>query len=253
MIRGVKGVMFGVRGFSTSALNASRQYKSVVNRQLGNKTELAVGDLRPAKLWVSKDISAYPKYPYGEARIFKRSDRGLYGGQVIEFGNQVSEMGNRSRRSWLPNVINKSLWSVSLNKMIKMKMTTRVLRTITKEGGLDNYITKEKEARIKELGIFGWNLKYDILRAREAAERPPSFEVVNGVKVYHRGTYNGKEVSVIVGKRALLRELFPAVKENSVNELAFAKFNTARASKSFEDILAECERLQVDLSKVVQV
>lgn len=245
-----RGVIKGVRSFSTTVCAGARQYKSVVNRQLKVKKDLKVGDPRPFKLWVPKEISKYPEYPYGEARIFKRSDKGLYGGQVIAFGNKVSEMGNRSRRSWLPNVITKSLWSSALNRMIKMKMTARVLRTITKEGGLDNYLTKEKEARIKELGLFGWKLKYDVLRAREEAARPPAYEIIDGVKVYYQGEYQGKPIKLIHGKRRLLRELFPVAKENTVEELSFSSFNTKFANKSIPEILQECERLKVDLSAV---
>lgn len=245
-----RGVKNAVRSFSTSVSASARAYKSVVNRQLKEKKDLQVGDARPHKLWVPKDISKYPEYPYGEARIFKRSDRGLYGGQVIAFGNKVSEMGNRSRRSWLPNVITKSLWSSALNRMLKMKMTARVLRTITKEGGLDAYVTKEKEARVKELGLFGWKLRYDILKAREDAAKPLAYEILDGVKVYYQGEYQGKQIKLTHGKRRLLKELFPAVKNNTVGELPFAKFNTKYASKSIADILKECERLQLDLSSV---
>lgn len=243
----------GIRNFSTSIIANSRVYKSVVNRQLKQQPDFKVGDLRPNKLWIPKEISKYPAYPYGESRIFKRSDRGLYGGQVVSFGNKVSEMGNRSRRSWLPNVITKSLWSQSLNKVIKMKLTARVLRTITKEGGLDNYLTKDKEARIKELGIFGWNLRYDVLKARQEAAKPPAYEIVSKddnvtVKVYFKGTYEGKEVQLTIGKRRLLRKLFPVVKLNTVGNLPYDVFAMSRQGKTFDDLLKECESLKVDLS-----
>lgn len=243
----------GVRAFSTSVSCNARAYKSVVNRQLKQKPEYKVGDVRPNRLWVPKEVSKYPEYPYGEARIFKRADRGLYGGQVITFGNKISEMRNHNRRTWLPNVVVKTLWSAALNRMIKMRLTARVLRTITKEGGLDNYVTKDKAARVKELGIFGWHLRYDVLRAREAAARPPAYEVVkkedgSEVKVFYRGEYLGAPIQLTVGKRKLLEKLYPAVKLNTVGELKFGQFNVPRATKSVEEILNECEALKVDLS-----
>lgn len=243
----------GVRAFSTSLGNNARAYKSVVNRQLKQKPEYKVGDARPNRLWIPKEVSKYPEYPYGEARIFKRADRGLYGGQVITFGNKVSEMGNRNRRTWLPNVVVKSLWSSALNRVIKMRVTARVLRTITKEGGLDNYVTKDKPARVKELGIFGWRLRYDILRAREAAARPAAFEIVkkedgSEVKVFYKGEYFGAPIQLTIGKRKLLEKLYPAVKLNTVGELKFGQFNVPRATKSVEEILKECESLKVDLT-----
>lgn len=249
-----KNAQRGIREFSTSMYNGAKSYKSVVNRQLKQTPEYKVGDVRPHKLWVPKEINKYPAYPYGEARIFKRSDRGLYGGQVIGFGNKISEMGNHNRRSWLPNVITKSLWSSALNRVIRMRLTTRVLRTITHEGGLDNYVTKEKEARIKELGLYGWRLRYDVLKAREEAQRAPHFEIIknaNGedVKVYYNGEYSGSSIKLTIGKRKLLEQLFPVVKLNTVEPLRFGEFNVKYASKSIEEILKECESFKVDLTK----
>lgn len=243
----------GIRNFSTSAANNARTYKSVVNRQLKKTPEYKVGDVRPARLYIPNEVKKYPEYPYGEARIFKRSDRGLYGGQVIGFGNKISEMRNHARRSWLPNVITKSLWSESLNSVIKMKLTARVLRTITHEGGLDNYLTKDKEARIKELGIFGWRLRYDVLKARELSARPPLYEVIKTedgkeIKVYYKGEYLGSSIQLTIGKRKLLEQLFPVVKLNTVSDLSFGKFNVERSTKSIEEILKECESLKVDLT-----
>ncbi|AWU78360.1 uncharacterized protein C5L36_0E04150 [Pichia kudriavzevii] len=251
-----RGVIKGVRGFSTTVCSSARAYKSVVNRQLKKTPEYKVGDPRSPRLWVPKEISKYPAYPYGESRLFKRSDRGLYGGQVVSFGNKVSEMGNRSRRSWLPNAIVKSLWSESLNKVIKMRLTARVLRTITKEGGLDNYLTKDKQARIKELGLFGWRLRHDVLKARALAKLPPRYQVFkkedgSEVKVYFDGEYQGQPVKLTIGKRKLLQQLFPAVKNNTVGNLSFASFNVGRANKDIGEIMAECEKLNVDLKNYI--
>lgn len=43
-------------------------------------------------------------------------------------------------------------------------MTTRVLRTIDKCGGLDAYVLGDKTARIKELGMLGWSLRWRVMR-----------------------------------------------------------------------------------------
>lgn len=246
----INRVIGSVRLFSTSAINNARAYRNVVNRQLKKPVEYQIGDIRNNRLWVPKEVSKYPAYPYGESRIFKRSDRGLFGGQVITTGNKVSEMGNRTRRTWLPNVISKNLWSSALNRMIKMKLTARVLRTITKEGGLDNYVTKEKEARIKELGIFGWKLRHDILKAREISNKPLPYKFEGEYKVYYEGTYKGEEIKLIRGKREILKKLFPYVKLNSPEGYSFSTFNIAHCKKSYEELVKECESLNVDLSEV---
>ena len=57
-----------------------------------------------------------------------------------------------------------------------IKITAAVMRTIRKCGGLDEYLLGDKPARIKELGLFGWQLRWRVLntptmKARLAEER----------------------------------------------------------------------------------
>ncbi len=243
------------RSFSTSSSTSARQYKTVVSRLVRKGEEYKEGDKKPWYLRVPEEKPRYPPYPYGEALFFKRSDRGLYGGQERGSGYQVSEMGNRTPRSWLPNVVTKRLWSEALNKTIKIRLTSRVLRTITKEGGLDNYLTKEKSARIKELGLFGWHLRYDVLKARENANRPLNYTVRKSstgenVRVFYSGTYSGEPIQLTVGRRKLASLLFPVVKDHTTQPLSFAMFGVQHAKTSFEDLLKECEKYKVDLSSV---
>ncbi len=47
----------------------------------------------------------------------------------------------------------------------------RALRTIDKEGGLDNYLLGEKPARIKELGMGGWLLRWRIMNTNHVRRR----------------------------------------------------------------------------------
>jgi large subunit ribosomal protein L28 len=118
-----------------------------------------------------------PEYPYGAPTLYKQSRYGLYGEQRIRFGNNVSTKGkNKSRRSWRPNILNKRLFSKALNRHVQIRVSSRVLRTIDKLGGLDEYLLGEKETRIRELGESGWWLRWAIMQTstikkRFAAER----------------------------------------------------------------------------------
>lgn len=38
------------------------------------------------------------------------------------------------------------------------------MRTIRKSGGLDNYLLDDRPGRVKELGIFGWQLKWEVMQ-----------------------------------------------------------------------------------------
>ena len=78
---------------------------------------------------------------------------------------------------WRPNVHNKKLWSNHLGRFVQVKVVARVLRTIDKLGGLDEYLVgNDSPARIKDLGVTGWALRWRVMqtkgyRDRAAAER----------------------------------------------------------------------------------
>lgn len=118
-----------------------------------------------------------PPYPHGPTRWFRQSRLGLYGGQRIQFGNNVSEeFKTKTRRSWHPNILTRRLFSKALNRHVQVRVSARVLRTIDKLGGLDEYLLGEKAARIKQLGESGWWLRWAIMQThtvknRFAAER----------------------------------------------------------------------------------
>jgi large subunit ribosomal protein L28 len=137
---------------------------------------------RPNSLHIEKNdpelvADTVPAYPYGPRQWYKQSDKGLYGTSRIQFGNNVSpKFSTKTRRTWQPNVVRKRLWSHALNRSVQIRVQTRVLRTIDKVGGLDEYLLGEKEGRIKELGLTGWWLRWAIMqtphiKARRARER----------------------------------------------------------------------------------
>lgn len=77
----------------------------------------------------------------------------------------------KTRRYWRPNVHLKRLWSESLGSFVKIRITTRVLRTVDKCGGLDEYLLGEKTQRIKELGMGGWKLRWRIMQTEKVKAR----------------------------------------------------------------------------------
>lgn len=120
---------------------------------------------------ISKDPHI-PDYPYGDHALFKQANKGLYGEQMIQFGNNVSrKTETKTRRKWTPNVLSKSLYSVALKKRIKLKVTANVMKTIDREGGLDEYLLKDSVQRIKELGPTGWALRWTLMQKPEVIDR----------------------------------------------------------------------------------
>ncbi|ROW06795.1 hypothetical protein VMCG_04223 [Cytospora schulzeri] len=113
-----------------------------------------------------------PPYPYGPRQVYKQSNGGLYGSSRIRFGNNVSEKHDvKTPRKWRPNLQRRRLWSEALRCFVQTRVTTRVLRTIDKVGGLDNYLLGDKSQRIKDLGPWGWKLRWRIMQSDIVTER----------------------------------------------------------------------------------
>ncbi|XP_022729910.1 54S ribosomal protein L24, mitochondrial-like [Durio zibethinus] len=94
--------------------------------------------------------------------VMARAKRGLYAGRHIQFGNRISEDGgNKSRRTWKPNVQEKRLFSYILDRHIRVKVTTHALRCIDKAGGIDEYLLKTPYHKMDtEMGLF-WKAKIE--------------------------------------------------------------------------------------------
>jgi large subunit ribosomal protein L28 len=63
-------------------------------------------------------------------------------GKNVMSGNNVSKAKNRTKRKFLPNLQNVKLFSKCLDKFINMKICVRSLKTVEKNGGIDDYLTK---------------------------------------------------------------------------------------------------------------
>jgi large subunit ribosomal protein L28 len=126
----------------------------------------AVHNRLHSKKQLYRDHKDVPEYPHGPAQLYKKSNFGLYGGARVRFGNIVSKgkWVKKTRRKWWPNVQEARLYSEGLKKTIELKVTTSVLRTIDKLGGLDNYLLGETSARIKDLGMRGWKLRWELMQ-----------------------------------------------------------------------------------------
>lgn len=65
----------------------------------------------------------------------------------------------------------KRVWSEALGQMVRVRVQARVLRTIDKAGGLDEYLLGSKPQRIKELGLGGWALRWAIINTDTVQRR----------------------------------------------------------------------------------
>ena len=80
------------------------------------------------------------------ARAFgQKFEAELLGGAVVRSGHNVPKSYHKTLRKWYPNVHRKHLFSETLNRKVTLSVTARVLRTIDKHGGLDEYLLRVKD------------------------------------------------------------------------------------------------------------
>ncbi|KAJ2520140.1 hypothetical protein H4217_002246 [Coemansia sp. RSA 1939] len=95
---------------------------------------------------------------------------GLFGETRVQFGNNKPKSLHKTRRFWMPNIQLVSLYSAALDQTLRIRVTTRVLRTIDKKGGLDNYLLGTKDKKIG--GPFALELKARLVKALESKQKP---------------------------------------------------------------------------------
>ena len=89
-------------------------------------------------------------------------------GKKQQVGNNVSKSNRHTKRVFAPNLQQATFKSDLLNKVFKLKVATRTLRTITKYGSLDEYVLHTKAQNMTE---FGANLKHKLMQLPEVKEK----------------------------------------------------------------------------------
>jgi large subunit ribosomal protein L28 len=84
-------------------------------------------------------------------------------GKGVLSGNNVSHANNRTRRRFLPNLQDTSLLSDILGTSVRMRLSTRGIRTVEHNGGIDAYLLGTPDSR---LTVEGKALKRRLLRAQ---------------------------------------------------------------------------------------
>ncbi|PFH51156.1 hypothetical protein AMATHDRAFT_191857 [Amanita thiersii Skay4041] len=118
---------------------------------------------------------------------FKRSQLGLFHGKTKQYGNNVPFSMHKTRRTWLPNVQRKRIYSDVMAKFVRVKVTTKALRSIKKAGGLDNYVAN---TRHELLGLEGMRLR---LANRDQAAKNENDHKIKGAQELSK-TDEGREI-----------------------------------------------------------
>jgi large subunit ribosomal protein L28 len=65
-------------------------------------------------------------------------------GKGVQTGNNVSHANNKTRRRFLPNLQETALFSESLGRNIRLRLSTNGIRTIEHKGGFDAWLVSTK-------------------------------------------------------------------------------------------------------------
>jgi large subunit ribosomal protein L28 len=75
-------------------------------------------------------------------------------GKGVMTGNTVSHALNRTRRRFLPNLVNVSLISDALGKSVKLRISAAALRTVEHRGGLDAFLLKADDSELSPRALL---------------------------------------------------------------------------------------------------
>ena len=65
-------------------------------------------------------------------------------GKGVQSGNNVSHANNKTRRRFLPNLVDVTLLSESLGQKFRLRVSASALRTVEHRGGLAAFMAKAK-------------------------------------------------------------------------------------------------------------
>jgi large subunit ribosomal protein L28 len=82
-------------------------------------------------------------------------------GKSAQVGHKVSHSNIKTKRRFLPNLINVTLISDSLGRTVRLRVSANALRSVDHRGGLDAFLAKARDA---ELSMRALELKRQIAK-----------------------------------------------------------------------------------------
>jgi large subunit ribosomal protein L28 len=66
-------------------------------------------------------------------------------GKGVQVGHKVSHSNRKTKRRFLPNLLNVTLISDALGRSVRLRVAANALKTIDHRGGLDAFLMKAKD------------------------------------------------------------------------------------------------------------
>lgn len=87
-------------------------------------------------------------------------------GKGVQVGNNVSHANNRTKRRFLPNLVDVTLISDALERRVRVRIAAAALRTVEHRGGLDKFLLAAKDGA---LSVRMMRLKREVVAASTPA------------------------------------------------------------------------------------
>jgi len=88
-------------------------------------------------------------------------------GKAVQSGNKVSHSNRKTRTRFLPNLVQITLISDTLERAVRLRISAAALRSVEHRGGLDSFLAKASEA---DLSDGAATLKREIAKKRAETE-----------------------------------------------------------------------------------
>jgi large subunit ribosomal protein L28 len=87
-------------------------------------------------------------------------------GKSAQVGHKVSHSNIKTKRRFLPNLLNVTMISDALGRSVRLRVSANALKSVDHRGGLDAYLAKSRDA---ELSPRALELKRQIAKKRATA------------------------------------------------------------------------------------
>ena len=87
-------------------------------------------------------------------------------GKTAQVGHKVSHSNVKTKRRFLPNLLNVTLMSDALGRRVRLRVSAHALKTLDHRGGLDAFLMKAND---DGLSVKALELKRQIRKKRTAA------------------------------------------------------------------------------------
>jgi len=89
----------------------------------------------------------------GVQRIFAMSRRCELTAKGAQVGHKVSHSNIKTKRRFLPNLVNVTFLSDSLGRSVRLRVSTNALKSVDHRGGLDAYLLKAHDAELSPRAV----------------------------------------------------------------------------------------------------